>query len=74
LHVPIVTLLGDSGFDNTSERTPMAVDSRGVIIHLIEWGEMNMALEPFPVGTDREPIFKGLPDDRGQSLHWGYVP
>jgi hypothetical protein len=34
---------------------------------------MNMALETFPVGTDREPIFKGLPDDRGQSLHWGYV-
>jgi hypothetical protein len=52
----------------------MAVDSRGVLIRLTEWGEMNMALEPFPVNTDRKPIFKGLPDDRGQSLHWGYVP
>jgi hypothetical protein len=52
---------------------PTAVDSGGVVIHLAEWGEMNVALESFPAGTDTEPIFKGLPDDRCQSPHWGYV-
>ncbi|MCL4870836.1 MAG: cupin domain-containing protein [Anaerolineae bacterium] len=34
---------------------------------------MTVALETFPAGTDTEPIFKGLPDDRCQSPHWGYV-
>jgi hypothetical protein len=34
---------------------------------------MSVALETFPAGTDTEPIFKGLPDDRCQCPHWGYV-
>ena len=55
------------------EEVPMAVDSDGVVIRLTEWGEMNVALETFPAGTDTEPIFKGLSDDRCQSPHWGYV-
>ncbi len=57
----------------SKEEMPMAVDSGGVVIRLTEWGEMNVALETFPAGTDTEPIFKGLPDDRCQSPHWGYV-
>ncbi len=57
----------------SKEEVPMAVDSGGVVIRLTEWGEMNVALETFPAGTDTEPIFKGLPDDRCQSPHWGYV-
>ena len=57
----------------SKEELPTAVDSAGVVIRLAEWGEMNVALETFPAGTDTEPIFKGLPDDRCQSPHWGYV-
>jgi hypothetical protein len=34
---------------------------------------MNVGLEYFPAGTDTEPVFKGLPDDRCQCPHWGYV-
>jgi hypothetical protein len=34
---------------------------------------MNVALETFPAGLDTAPIFKGLPDDRCQCPHWGYV-
>jgi hypothetical protein len=49
------------------------VDTGGVVIHSTEWGEMNVALETFPAGTDTAPIFVGLPDDRCQSPHWGYV-
>ncbi len=55
------------------EEVPKAVDLGGVVIRLAEWGEMNVALETFPAGTDTAPIFKGLPDDRCQSPHWGYV-
>ena len=52
---------------------PIAVDLDGVVIRLTEWGEMTMALENFPAGTDTAPLFKGLPGDRCQSPHWGYV-
>jgi hypothetical protein len=57
----------------SKKEVPTAVDSGGVVIRLAEWGEMNVALETFPAGTDTGPIFKGLPDDRCQSPHWGYV-
>lgn len=57
----------------SKEEVPMAVDAGGVVIRLAEWGGMNVALETFPAGTDTEPIFKDLPDDRCQSSHWGYV-
>ena len=57
----------------SKEELPTAVVSAGVVIRLAEWGEMNVALETFPAGTDTGPIFKGLPDDRCQCPHWGYV-
>ena len=52
---------------------PVAMEAAGVVIRLAEWGEMNVGLETFPAGTDTEPVFKGLPDDRCQCPHWGYV-
>jgi hypothetical protein len=44
-----------------------------VTLREAEWGQMTVVLESFPAGTDTEPIFKGLPDDRCQCEHWGYV-
>jgi mannose-6-phosphate isomerase-like protein (cupin superfamily) len=55
------------------ENVPKVVDVNGVVIQLTEWGGMNVVLESFPAGTDTGPIFKGLPDNRCQSSHWGYV-
>ena len=52
---------------------PVAVDIPGVTIRQLEWGDMNAALESFAAGTDTEPVFKGLPDDRCSCPHWGYV-
>ena len=52
---------------------PVAFEGDGVVSRLAEWGEMNVALETLPGGTDTAPIFKGLPDDRCQCPHWGYV-
>ncbi|HET8629856.1 MAG TPA: hypothetical protein VFL91_20745 [Thermomicrobiales bacterium] len=37
------------------------------------WGEMNIVLERAPGGLDTAPYFRGLPDDRCQCPHWGYV-
>ena len=52
---------------------PVAMEALGVVIRQAEWGDMNVGLESFPAGTDTEPVFKGLPDDRCQCAHWGYV-
>ena len=52
---------------------PVAFEGGGVVSRLAEWGEMNVALETLPGGTDTAPLFKGLPDDRCQCPHWGYV-
>lgn len=52
---------------------PVAFEADGVVLKEAEWGAMNIGLEKFPAGTDLEPVFKGLPDDRCQCPHWGYV-
>jgi len=52
---------------------PTVFEGMGVTLREIEWGDMNVALESFPPGADTAPIFKGLPDDRCQCPHWGYV-
>jgi hypothetical protein len=52
---------------------PVSMAMGGVVIREVEWGDLNVALESFPAGTDSAPIFQGLPDDRCQCPHWGYV-
>ena len=52
---------------------PVAMELGGIVLREIEWGDMNVGLEHFPAGTDSAPVFKGLPDDRCQCPHWGYV-
>jgi hypothetical protein len=51
----------------------IAAEGEGFVSQQAEWGEMNVALETLPGGTDTAPLFKGLPDDRCQCPHWGYV-
>ena len=38
-----------------------------------EWGELSVRSLDLPAGTDFTPLMKGLPDDRCQCPHWGYV-
>ncbi|HUX88933.1 MAG TPA: cupin domain-containing protein [Chloroflexota bacterium] len=52
---------------------PVAMDDGGVAIRQVDWGDMTVSLERFPAGLETAPIFKGLPDDRCQCEHWGYV-
>ena len=42
-------------------------------IRQADWSDMTVSIESFPSGLDTGPIFKGLPDDRCQCPHWGYV-
>jgi hypothetical protein len=52
---------------------PVTVEAGEVLIREVEWGDMNVAVESFPPGVDTAPLFKGLPDDRCQCPHWGYI-
>lgn len=52
---------------------PVTFDGFSVTQHEVEWGDMNVALEQFAAGVDSAPVFRGLPDDRCQCPHWGYV-
>lgn len=48
-------------------------EAEGVVIREIEWGEMHVDTESFDTEFDTAPMMKGLPDDRCQCPHWGYV-
>jgi hypothetical protein len=42
-------------------------------VRYVEWGGMTVELGKFKKTLDPGPVFKGLPDDRCQCPHWGYV-
>ena len=52
---------------------PVAVDIEQGTIRAIEWGGLNVEIGAFRQAADPSPFFKGLPDDRCQCPHWGYV-
>lgn len=52
---------------------PTVAEGQGFVSRQAEWGEMNVAIENVPGGLDTEPFFKGLPDNRCQCPHWGYI-
>jgi len=39
----------------------------------VDWGGMRVAVVSVPAGTDFSPLLRGLPNDRCQGAHWGYV-
>lgn len=52
---------------------PVAVEVPQGTIRQVEWGGMAIELGSFLEEIDPSPLFKGLPDDRCQCPHWGYV-
>jgi len=52
---------------------PVAIEAPQGSIREIEWGGMAVELGSFHEEVDPSPFFKGLPDDRCQCPHWGYV-
>src|SRR5512135_2913775 len=52
---------------------PVAFESEEGTIRVIEWDGMTIELGSFRQESDPSPLFKGLPDDRCQCPHWGYV-
>jgi hypothetical protein len=57
-----------------SKDTASHVEDMGVMIgHYEELDGYTVGFETFREHADATPLMKGLPDDRCQSAHWGYV-
>jgi hypothetical protein len=57
-----------------SKTTASRSEDLGVMVgHYEELGGYTVGFETFREDADGTPIFRGLPDDRCQSPHWGYV-
>ena len=58
----------------TSKQTASRVEDMGVMEgRYSELGGYTVGFETFRQDADAAPVFRGLPDDRCQCLHWGYV-
>jgi hypothetical protein len=57
-----------------SKETAPQVEDMGVMVgHYGELDGYTVGFEHFREDADGTPLFRGLPDDRCQSPHWGYV-
>jgi hypothetical protein len=57
-----------------SKSSASHVEELGVMVgHYGELDGYTVGFEQFREDADGTPLFKGLPDDRCQSPHWGYV-
>jgi hypothetical protein len=57
-----------------SKQTASQVEDMGVLeTRVEEFGEYLVEFATYRQDADGTPFFKGLPDDRCQSPHWGYV-
>ena len=52
---------------------PEHVELEGYLGHLAELDGYTVAFEAYSADADMSPLFVGLPDDRCQCSHWGYV-
>src|ERR671926_1550368 len=55
------------------EDLPTTLEADEAIIQEAEWGDIHLGFETYREGFDIAPLLKGLPDDRCQCPHYGYV-
>jgi hypothetical protein len=55
------------------EGIPVEMKLDGIETRGLTWGDVLVRHIDLPPGVDFTPLFKGLPDDRCQCPHWGYV-
>jgi hypothetical protein len=58
---------------SSREDLPVVYDSPQGVNKEVIWGDMSVSAAYAHQTYDAEQMYKGLPDDRCQSPHWGYV-
>jgi hypothetical protein len=56
-----------------SNELPVLFGLGTAVIRASDWGDLRAAFVTLPAGTDVTPLLKGLPGDRCQCPHWGYI-
>ena len=57
----------------SKEDVPTTLESEEVVIQEAEWADIHVGFETYNEEFDLAPLLKGLPDDRCQCPHYGYV-
>lgn len=57
----------------TKEDLPVFFEDGAVVSRHVQWGDMNVAYKAVPRGVDVKPLLRGLPNNRCQCPHWGYL-
>jgi hypothetical protein len=57
----------------SKQTAPDHVEMEGFEGHYAELGGTTVGFETYTADADLTPLFKGLPNDRCQCEHWGYV-
>jgi hypothetical protein len=57
----------------TKDELPVLLEAGPSSVRGVDWGELRVAVVTAPAGSDFTPLFEGLPNDRCQGAHWGYV-
>lgn len=52
---------------------PLEMSRDGIETQRADWGGITLRVVELPPGVDFTPLFVGLPGDRCQCPHWGYV-
>lgn len=55
------------------DEAPLVIDEPVVSGRYVELADYTVAFETFPTDYDPAALFRGLPDDRCQCPHWGFV-
>src|SRR5436305_4942435 len=69
-----LTIYGEVEMAKVSKASAPVVEDMGVMEG--RYGQLDgytVGFESFKQDVDATPLFRGLPDDRCQSPHWGYV-
>jgi hypothetical protein len=57
----------------TKNELPLMLEAGPASSRGADWGDLRLSVVSVPAGTDFAPLLKGLPNDRCQGPHWGYV-
>ncbi len=55
------------------EELPIALELPIATFRAIDWDDMGVAYVELKAGVDATPLLEGLPDDKCQCPHWGYM-
>ena len=57
----------------SKQDVPTTIEAEEVVIQEAEWGDIHLGFETYNEEFDIAPLLKGLPEDRCQCPHYGYV-